>query len=137
MSSVSKKFSSILSHYKLREEDCRKPVPYNILDEISLKCCGEWKFLTSQLGLEDSVVRDIDRKPIEKDKRHEFFREWKQRKGSEATYERLILALLKCQQRQDAENVCELLRGSLETAVPVPTCDHTLRCISHSNHSHR
>ena len=128
MSSVNEEFNSILSGFNLREVDCRKPVTYIFLDEISLKCCGEWKFLSSQLELEDNVVGDIDRKPIEeKEKRREFFREWKQRKGSEANYERLILALLKCKRRQDADNVCELLSESLQascTSAPV-TCDCT------------
>ena len=131
MSLVSEAFSSILHHFKLREEDCRKPIPYNLLDEISLKCCGDWKFLPSQLELEDNVVDDIDCKPIqEKGKRREFFREWKQRKGFEATYERLILALLNCKLRQDAEKVCELLHASLQaslTATQTPlqqTHDH-------------
>ena len=120
MSSVSEVFSSILSHFNLRVEDCRKPVASTLLDEISLKFYGDWKFLSSQLGLEDNVAEDIDRKPIdEKGKRREFFREWKQRKGFEATYERLILALLKCEQRQDAENVCELLSlHTSSTAAP-------------------
>ena len=127
---MSSELSSILSYFKLREEDCRKIVTSYHLDVISLRYSEYWKFLISQLGLEDNVVGDIDCKPIdEKEKRREFFREWKQRKGSEATYERLLLALLKCEQRQDAENVCKLLYESLQassTAALVSTCDHTI-----------
>ena len=129
MASVTEEFSSILSHFKLREDDCRKPVTSKLLDEISLKYCADWKFLSSQLEIEDYVVEDIDHKPIdEKGKRREFFREWRQRKGLNATYERLILALLNCERRRDAEKVCELLRGSLEASsvtASVTTCDRS------------
>ena len=122
---MSEEFNAILGHFKLRKEDCERPVEDNILDEISLKCCGNhWKFLAPLLELEDIVVKDIDCKSVnEKEKRRDFFREWKQRKGFKATYERLILALLKCERRQDAEKVCELLHESLQaslTATPAP-----------------
>ena len=118
---MSSDFSSILSHFNLREEDCKKTVEDHHLDEISLKCCGDWKFLPSQLELEDNVVRDIDHKNCdEKEKRRELFREWKQKKGFEATYGKLIRALLKCEYRQDAEKVCELLCGSLQASNSAP-----------------
>ena len=126
---MSSELSSILSHFKLREEDCRKIVASSHLDKISLRYSGGWKFLTLLLEVDDNVVVDIDRKPIEeKEKRREFFREWKERKGSEATYERLILALLKCKQRHDAEKVCELLCESLPASSTAATCecDHTI-----------
>lgn len=118
---ISEQFRSILIHFNLNDEDCRTPVTSSHLDEISLRMCGDWRFLPSHLGLEDNVVEDINRKPTctdEKGKRRELFRKWEQSKGSKATYERLIFALLKQEQRKDAERVCELLRDSLSTATP-------------------
>ena len=119
---MSLEFSSLLSYFKLREEDCEKPVRDSHLDEISLKCCKDWRLLPSQLALEDIVVNDIDRKTCdEKEKRRDFFREWRQKKGRKATYEKLILASLKLEQQRDAEKVCELLQQSLQastTATP-------------------
>ena len=113
-------YSSVLSHFNSREEDCKKTVTDCHLDENSRKCCRNWKFLPSQLGLEHIVVNDIDRKPVdEKEKRRDFFREWKQTKGFEATYGKLILALLKCEQRLDAEKVCELLAESIQAPNPI------------------
>ena len=122
---MSEEFSAILNHFELRLEDCEQAIESSILDEISLKCCKDWKFLSSLLELEDTVVWDIDHKPVdEKEKRREFFREWKQRKGFRATYERLIRALLKYERQQDAEKVCELLCGSLQASLTATVYHH-------------
>ena len=120
---MSSEFSSILSHFKLREKDCEKTVTDNHLDEISLNCCacGDWRFLASLLELEDSVASDIDCKTCdEKGKKRDFFREWRQRKGHEATYKKLILALLKRKQQQDAEKVCKLLYEAPQASMTAP-----------------
>ena len=81
------------------------------LDEIAQTRCTYWKSLPSRLGLEDIVAEDIDRNfSREFDKRRELFRQWKQIKGSEATYRCLVKALLDINQRHDAEYVSGLLR---------------------------
>lgn len=119
IAAMSSEFSSMLSHYKLREEDCEKLVTHKHLGMISLKCCQKWKLLASQLELENNVVDDIDHKTCnEEEKRHDFLKEWRQRKGREATYKKLILALLEYDQRQDAEKVCKILRESIQASAP-------------------
>ena len=81
------------------------------LDEIARSRCTYWQSLPSRLGLEDIVAEDIDRNfSREFDKRREFFRQWKQIKGSEATYRCLVKALHDINQRRDAEYVSGLLR---------------------------
>ena len=56
-------------------------------------------------------VRDIDCQEMDEDqKRERFFLIWKENKGSEATYIKLIRALLTIESKEDAESVCELLQ---------------------------
>ena len=75
--------------------------PLNVLHFSS-----NWKSLPFRLGLEDVVAKDIDKDHLkESDKRREFFRQWKQIKGLEATYRSLVRALLDINQKHDAEGV--------------------------------
>ncbi len=99
------------------EEDCRYLVGERELGYISRSCCPQWRALPSHLGLPSILVEDIERSVADEGvRRHIFFQEWKQRKGSEAIYEKLIGALLEINCRRDAENVCELLRDSTARA---------------------
>ena len=103
----------LLSHHGLTEEDCKKPVSDLHLSSISLKCCKDWRLLPSLLGLESIVSSDVERKPTavdEREKRYEFLKEWKQRKGYEATYRNLILALVEIDCKEDAGRVCDIMK---------------------------
>ena len=89
------------------------------LDEIGLSRCTYWKSLPSRLGLSKVIAKDNDRDlQKEREKRCEFLQQWKQRKGSKATYRSLVRALLDIDQRLDAEYVCKLARQAVTNHSP-------------------
>ena len=105
--------AELIKHYRLAEGDCNRPVSDSHLECISDSHCEHWRKLPAHLDLEAIVVKDIDRSQgDEGTKRLDFFRKWKEIKGSGATYKRLITALLKIDCREDAERVCKMLKGS-------------------------
>ena len=113
----------LLNHFHLREEDCNQKISDEHLRDISsASYCSKWKELPSCLALETHYVDDIERDyPKEEEKRYRFLLGWRERKGFEATYKALIEALLKIKHRNDAEGVCELLKGaSLSQDQPPP-----------------
>ena len=108
-------YQKILKHYSLSPEVCRQKVSDDHLDKISRSYCEHWRDLETCLDLGPSMVKDIKRmQGDEAEKRREIFFGWKKRKGFDATYERLIRALLKIDCRQDAESICELLQESTQ-----------------------
>ena len=118
--------SSLLKYYGLSEEKCNKVVSDRHLEKISLSHCGRWRALPSYLGLPSLLVEDIDRSPLkleEGERRQKFFHEWKQRRGFNATYKSLIVALLETNCRGDAESVCQLLKVSAPPHIEQPTSD--------------
>ena len=89
------------------------------LDEIGLSRCTYWRSLPTRLGLSNVVAKDIGRDfQKEYERRCEFFQQWKQEKGSEATYRSLVRALLDTKQRLDAEYVCKLASQAISTNHP-------------------
>ena len=63
-------------------------------------------------------VEDIDCQEMdEHQKREKFFSTWKENKGSEATYTKLIRALLTIESKEDAEFVCKLLQKQQEAQL--------------------
>ena len=101
-----------MEEYLLNEE-CNKQVSDAHLERLSSKCCDEWRNLTSHLEMDSIVKRDIDRKCVsEREKRLDYFTEWKDQKGSAATYKSLIRALQKIDCRDDAEYVYQLSQSS-------------------------
>ena len=106
--------SDLIRHYELTDES--KVISYAHLEEISRCCCEEWKSLPPYLGLGAIVASDIDKKQVEEhQKRHKLLLKWRKMKGSDATYEKLINALLMTKQVEDAEKVCEILKQSQAT----------------------
>ena len=85
------------------------------LEMISRSYCTKWKSsLPAHLEMKAVVVNDIDRiNGDEQEKRHAFLKKWKAVKGSDATYKKLIDALLAIECREEAEGVYELLQKSL------------------------
>ena len=107
--------STLCAHFELVDHDLDKEISDLHLDEIAETRCAYWKSLPSRLGLQDTVTRDIDKDFTEElDKRREFFQQWKQKKGSEATYRSLVRALLDIKQRRDAEYVSKLSHQAVE-----------------------
>ena len=106
--------SSLLEHYKLTEDEMNKAVSDVHIEVISQSHCEHWRKLPSQLKMKTIIVKDIDREQLDQEeKRLAFFKRWKQEKGFEATYKALVIALLEKKCREDAENICKLLKKSL------------------------
>ena len=86
------------------------------LEDIARSCCSGWRSLPSRLEMRKIVVEDIDRLQVsEEEKRLEFFKRWKREKGSEATYKKLIDALVEINCREDAEEVQHLIQNPATT----------------------
>ena len=100
---------SVRERYGLTPSDCNRVVSDCHLQKVS---CKDWRLLPCHLGLNTIVVKDIDRSlGEERGKRYDFLLQWKQMKGSEATYVKLIGALEKISCKLDAESLCMLLKG--------------------------
>ncbi len=105
----------LLEGYSLTVANCSREVSDCHLDEISRLHSREWKSLPPYLGIPNIVAEDSSLSAGDpREKRLNFFLKWKQKKGSGATYLRLISALLKIQCKKDAESVCELLQATLK-----------------------
>ena len=126
-SSDSMTVDCLMKYYSLADNDCDQPISDSHLDDISLSHCGQWRLLPCRLGMKNIVTGDINRDfAIEKEKRREFFFEWKQIRGSDATYKSLISALLAIKSREDAESICKILQISLSTANGGSKCSSML-----------
>ena len=100
----------LIVKYVLTQEDLNKKVTDKHIEVISRSSCRKWKSLYSHLEMKPIHVGDIDCKEMDEDqKRVKFFSTWKENKGSEATYTKLIRALLTIESKEDAESVCKLL----------------------------
>ena len=96
--------------FNLTDRDLSKPLSEVNLDKISNSLHLDWTRLPPYLGLKHGVTEDIERSHRgEAEKRQQFFWKWKSVEGAEATYGKLILALLEIERREDAENICEIL----------------------------
>ena len=116
----------------LTREDIEKPVTDAHLERISSTSCEDWRKLPAHLELEKNVKKDIDRsKEDEETKRHNFFLEWQKRKGSQATYQKLLSALLIISCVEDAETVCKLLKDSIST--PTHAGEYSVPHVTASN----
>ena len=88
------------------------------LERISRSCCKDWKSLPTHLELETILVEDIEKSQAdEREKRHDFLRQWKRMKGSAATYKQLVSALLEIESVDDAEKVCGILKESVPALI--------------------
>lgn len=82
--------------------------------------CSNYESLRLHLGLLDPVekraVEDLKAKHTTEDKRRkEFLGDiWIANKTTEATYGKLIFALLRTKRKQDAESICEYIRDNLK-----------------------
>ena len=100
--------STLLAKFNLSEDDIKRQITDEHIECISHNLCGKWRSLPAHLQLEPIIVDDVDRLQVaESEKRLNFFKEWKMKQGCEATYEKLTHALLRTNQRQDAESVLQ------------------------------
>ena len=111
--------SSLLSKYQLKEEHISKQVSDKLLDKISRTCCQKWRSLHPWLDMKGIVGQDIDELSTDGEgKRKAFLEKWKSVKGSEATYKKLVCALLEIECKDDAESVLKLIKESIVSAPP-------------------
>ena len=109
-----KVISTLCANFELSCQELDKVISDLHLDKIAQTRCTYWQSLPSRLGLPDIIANDIDKDfSKELDKRREFFHQWKQIKGSEATYRNLVKALLDFSKRLDAEYVLKLLHQAV------------------------
>ena len=104
--------SLLLAKYELKIKDASKRISDIHLDKISHSCCSQWRRLPAYLDMERIVKDDVNRHSTseEAEKRSLFFSKWVDEKGSDATYEKLITALLEMGCKNDAEKVCKLIQ---------------------------
>lgn len=108
-------FFDLITSFDLTEKDVNEKITDQHIEVISRSMCSKWKSLPSHLGLDTTIVDDIQRSRHlidESEKRNKFLTIWKEEKGSEATYKNLIGGLLAIQRRDNAESVCKLLKGA-------------------------
>ena len=106
--------SELLRQFELTEEDSERQISDPHLEEISRTSSRKWRSLPSHLELPDNTVDDIERDlQKEEERRNNFFFTWKHKKGTRATYRKLVHALLKIDCRGDAEKVCKLFLKSV------------------------
>ncbi len=111
--------------HELAEEHCNQQISDRHLEDFSRSSCQQWRSLPSRLGLPTILAEDIERSVSnEGERRHIFFQEWKQRKGFEATYKRLIEALIGINRREDAEKVCQLMKDTQPLSRNPPLGSH-------------
>ena len=112
--------TSLIANYGLGD-DVNDQIKDNHVEMISRSYCGKWKRLPSYLNMESVIVDDIDYLAIDEDeKRLKFLSTWKTTKGSDATYEKLISALLKIERVNDAEGVCRILQQDVTPKQKTP-----------------
>lgn len=102
---------SLLHRFNLDEGECNKAASKAHIEELCKANCTQWRQLPSPLDVETVSVGEIERSTVEEsDRRLSFLSQWKQIKGSAATYRQLIMALLGIKCDEDAANVCKLLK---------------------------
>ena len=109
------RLSDLLEHYHLKEDDVNKELEIQDIEAISYSCKSKWKYLLIRLGLKEMDFADAENLKTDQEKRSQNLTNWKQKKGSDATFKRLIIAQLEIECRDDAENVCKILQDTLNT----------------------
>lgn len=104
-------------------EACNKKINDKDLEN---SCSFPYKRLSPHLGLNGVDTSDIERDAqTEPERRSGLLNKWKEKEGSDATYRALISALLEIDRKDDAEDICRLLKTS-KSATGCPLEDTTL-----------
>ena len=100
---------SLIDKFPLSQDLLEKEITEEHLREVS-RIIDDHDIVGSELGLSEPDMSAInsDAKNHEL-RRIKMLRKWKQMFAHEATYRKLIEALLKCRRGKIAQNVCELL----------------------------
>lgn len=106
----------LLECHQLKAEDGDRQMSDQHLGDIAAIYFRLWRALPSRLGVER--MENATARTNELSEKRAFFYKWRKVKGSEATYTRLITALLDVGSREDAERVCKMLRSVVPTNWP-------------------
>lgn len=101
----------LIQQWNLSEALCSQQISDQRIQYFCLRRGTNWESLCVPLEMDSVVVSNI--KGRESDpfqQRIQFFETWKLQHGQDATYFKLITALLSIQHRLDAEYICELLQ---------------------------
>ena len=106
----------LLECHQLKAEDGDRQVSDQHLGDIAASFFRLWRALPPRLG----VMRrnNATARTDEVSEKRAFFYKWRKEKGSEATYTRLITALLDVGSTEEAERVCKMLRTVVPTNWP-------------------
>ena len=77
------------------------------------------RIIYESLGLELGLTKTDIHDPWPHDWPHKMLRIWKRKFAEKATYRTLIEALLRCNRRDDAQKVCELLAESKQRGMNI------------------
>ena len=96
----------------LAADELSKPCDDSIIPSLA-DYFSRWRVIFGSL-LSDLDLGDVDREnTTEEEKRIAALRKWRDRNGSEATYEILVGALLNRGERHQAESLCKTLADHL------------------------
>lgn len=108
----------LLECHQLKEEDGDRQMSDQHLGDIAATYAyfRLWRALPARLGV--LRIENATARTDEVTEKRAFFYKWRKEKGSEATYTRLISAMLDVGSREDAERVCKMLRTVVPTNWP-------------------
>lgn len=77
------------------QEECTSEVADVDLEKFTHTHAQDWRCLPPHLEMHGIIVKHLERKLVdERERRYNFFTEWHSQKGSDATYEKLVKALV-------------------------------------------
>ena len=101
----------LLKQFRFCEEEYNKKVTDRHLLDISRSYFEKWRSLYPYLDMTKTDVTNAEKDGNgEENERQKFLERWQEKKGCDATYIKLINALLEVECRSDAEGVCKLLQ---------------------------
>ena len=107
-------YKSVVGHYHLSDSQLREKCNEKVLEALAPKL-GEWRDIRPHLGVDRNVGTAIEHdQPTEEAKRRQLLYRWKQINGHQATYEKLIRALMQASRTDLAGTVCEIYASTGE-----------------------
>lgn len=118
----------LLQHHGLSEDTVKKRVKYPPTDDVGdIVSVDMWLSLLPKLEIPHDVVKWINPNFSMKQQADYYFYKWKKRKGSRATYKKLIWALLEIHDVESAERICSFLVNHQEGLVKTSSTDYTIQ----------
>ena len=108
--------SEFLDYFDLKPEDVNVKIDVQHINEIAKICIKEWDCLHTKLGIDTKDIAATEAGSSQ-NRSLQIICLWKKQNGREATYKRLIDALIKIKSREEAESVCEILKSQKATVL--------------------